>query len=304
MRMAGPKEAVLHAIIRKNYGCTHFIIGRDHAGPSYKQKNGDNFYGSLDAQKMLLSVKDKIGIEIITSEQLVYVKELSMYKPINEIEKHQTIMNINGTEQRELLLRGRQIPEWFTFKELSQILQKEACRKIGRCYYFVGLSGSGKSASANALKEKIHEYEPERTVTILDADIIRQNLSKGLGFSKEDRSMNVRRIGYVASEIVKHGGICIVANIAPYAEDRKINRILINQYGRYIEIYVKTSLDICEQRDCKGLYKMARDGKIKQFTGISDPFEEPIDPEFIINGDNDINENITKILTNKEKIFN
>lgn len=299
MRMAGPREAVMHAIIRKNYGCTHFVVGRDHAGPSYKSKEGKFFYDPFEAQDLLISVRDQIGIKIITSKLIVYVKELQEYKPMNEVSKEHTVMNINGTQQRELLRTGQTIPEWFTFKGVSDILQKEISNKrVGRCYYFMGLSGSGKSASANALKERIHECEPERTVTLLDADIIRQNLSKGLGFTREDRGTNVKRIGYIASEIVKHGGICIVANIAPYKEDRECNRKLISQYGEYFEIFVKTNIDVCEDRDVKGLYKLARAGKIKGFTGIDDPFEEPEQCEFILDGTNKIEDNIN-IIYNK-----
>jgi sulfate adenylyltransferase len=296
MRMAGPKEAVMHAIIRKNYGCTHFVVGRDHAGPSYKTKGGKSFYGPYDAQNLILSLKDKIGINIIVSENIAFVKELNCYFPENKIGDNLTVMNISGTEQRELLRSGKNIPEWFTFKEISDILKKEANRKIGKCYYFVGLSGAGKSVLAQALAEKIREKTPERTITILDADVVRLNLSKGLGFSKEDRSTNVRRIGYVASEIVKHGGICIVANIAPYEEDRKFNRKVISQWGEYIEVYVKTKLDVCEERDCKGLYKMARAGKLKNFTGVDDPFEEPVDSEFIIDGNLDVDSNVDNIV--------
>jgi sulfate adenylyltransferase len=294
--MTGPREAVLHAIIRKNYGCTHFIVGRDHAGPSYKTKDNKNFYDPYDAQKLIMSVKNKIGIEIIISKAISFVKELQVYLPSDEISQNYSVLDISGTEQRRLLKEGKDIPEWYTFKEISDILVKEAKhKKMGRCYYFVGLSGSGKSASAFALKEKIQENESERTITLLDGDVIRQNLSKGLGFSKEDRSTNVRRIGYLASEIVKHGGICIIANIAPYNDDRNYNRNLISQYGEYIEIYVKTDINVCEKRDCKGLYKLAKEGKLKNFTGIDDPFEEPQNCEFILDGNNNLDENINLI---------
>jgi sulfate adenylyltransferase len=295
MRMAGPKEAVMHAIIRKNYGCTHFIIGRDHAGPSYKTKEGKSFYGPYDAQNLVEKLADRIGIKVVTSQNIVYIKELGSYMPENEVNKEYTIMNLSGTEQRKLLEEGRDLPEWMTYKEISCILMKESLRKRGRCYYFIGLSGAGKSALANALAEKIRENEPERSITILDADVVRLNLSKGLGFSKEDRSTNVRRIGYVASEIVKHGGICIVANIAPFEDDREANRKLIEGYGDYIQIYVNTSLEVCENRDCKGLYKLARAGKIPQFTGISDPFEVPAKNEFVLNGNDNIDTNLDKI---------
>lgn len=295
MRMAGPKEAVMHAIIRKNYGCTHFIVGRDHAGPSYKTKEGNPFYDPYEAQRLVTSLSDRIGITIVTCQNIVYVKELDIYKPENEVDKNHTVMNLSGTEQRKLLAEGKDLPEWMTYKEVSEILKKESSRKIGRCYYFIGLSGAGKSVLANALAAKIRENEPERTITILDADIVRHYLSKGLGFTKEDRSTNVRRIGYVSSEIVKHGGICIIANIAPFEEDRLANRKLIENYGDYIQIYVNTSLDVCEDRDCKGLYKLARAGKIQQFTGISDPFEEPTKNEHVIDGNNDIDTNLSII---------
>jgi sulfate adenylyltransferase len=299
MRMAGPREAVMHAVIRKNYGCTHFVVGRDHAGPSYKSKEGANFYGPFDAQKLVTSLQDKIGIKIVGSQAISFVKELNEYMPQNLVDPTHTIMDISGTEQRKLLKEGKNIPEWYTFKEISEILKKEVSAKpVGKCYYFFGLSGSGKSSLASALHEKIMELEPERTITVLDADLVRLNLSKGLGFSKEDRSTNVRRIGYVASEIVKHGGICIVANIAPYKDDRKKNCELISQYGKYIEIYVKTDINVCEQRDCKGLYKLARQGKLQQFTGISDPFEEPdadYNCNFILDGTIDLDTNIDLI---------
>lgn len=295
MRMAGPREAVMHAIIRKNYGCTHFIVGRDHAGPSYKTKLGKNFYDPYEAQNLLKKLSNKIGINIITSQNIVYVKELDKYMPENEVSNEYTIMNLSGTEQRKILMEGNNLPEWMTYKEVSVILKKECSRNRGRCYYFIGLSGAGKSVLANALAEKIRENEPERTISILDADIVRLNLSKGLGFTKDDRSTNVRRIGYVASEIVKHGGICIIANIAPFEDDRIANRKLIENYGDYIQIYVKTSLEICENRDCKGLYKLARAGKIQQFTGISDPFDEPVKNEFILDGNDSIDINLDKI---------
>jgi sulfate adenylyltransferase len=295
MRMAGPREAVMHAVVRKNYGCTHFIVGRDHAGPSYKTKDGQSFYGPYDAQNLLTSLKNRIGIEVVTSKNIAFVKEINGYLPQNEVQEGHTTMNISGTQQREMLRNGEAIPEWFTFKEVSTILRKEASRNTGRCYYFIGLSGSGKSVLAQAMAEKIREVEPDRTITILDADVVRQNLSKGLGFSKEDRSTNVRRIGYVASEIVKHGGICIVANIGPYDEDRLANRKIIGQYGQYIEVYVKTNLSVCEERDCKGLYKLARAGKIKQFTGIDDPFEEPVNCEFVVDGNDNIDDNVRTI---------
>ena len=235
----------------------------------------------------------------------MYVKDLEKYLPENEVPKGMTVLAISGTQQREMLAKNLPVPEWFTFPKVYEILKKEyaSLNKQGLCLYFVGLSGSGKSTLACAVMDKLRELVPNRKITYLDADVIRLHLSKGLGFSKEDRSTNVKRIGYVASEVVKHGGICIVANIAPYADDRKFNRNLISQYGNYTEIYVNTTLNICEQRDCKGLYKMARAGKIKQFTGIDDPFEEPKNAELILNGDDNIDDNIDITIKKIAHIF-
>lgn len=301
MRMAGPREAVWHAIIRKNYGCTHFIVGRDHAGPSYKRKDGNNFYGPYEAQEMLTKYSEEIGIKPVFSKWIVYAKPFDksmepLYLPVDEIDNTKyEIQNISGTELRNLLIKGESIPEWFTFPEISTELLN-ATKKKGKCYYLVGLSGSGKSTIANALREKLRDHYPNDYVTILDGDIVRQELSKGLGFSKEDRSLNVRRIGFVASEIVKHGGIVICANIAPYNDDRIHNRKLIEPFGKYIEIFVNTPLEICESRDTKGLYKLARQGIIQNFTGINDPFENPTNTELEINGEGDLNILLEKII--------
>ena len=213
MRMAGPREAVFHAQIRKNHGCTHFVVGRDHAGPSYKKKDGNDFYGPYDAQDLLMKYKDEIGIEVIVSKLIVYAlnKETKegVYMPIDKVDKDvYEVMNISGTKQRELLRNGQDLPEWFSFPKIAKLLKNEMSvnGNTGLCIYFVGLSGSGKSTIANYLISKIHELTSNR-ITYLDGDIVRRHLSKGLGFSREHRSMNVRRIGYVCSEVVKHGGI-------------------------------------------------------------------------------------------------
>lgn len=303
MRMAGPREALFHALIRQNYGCTHFVVGRDHAGPSYKKKNGENFYGPYDAHKLLEKYKDELNIKIIKSKMIVYVKELDMYLPIDEVPKILTVLNISGTQQRKLLREGSEIPHWFSFPDVVKELKKSyvPLNEKGLCVYFIGLSGSGKSTIANMFKSKLLEL-CDKQVTILDGDIIRQHLSKGLTFSKQDRSVNVRRIGYVASEIVKHRGISICANIAPYECDREYNRSLISQYGHYLEIYVNTDLDVCEKRDVKGLYKLARTGVIKTFTGITDPFEPPLKSDLIIDGNEDIDKNLDKIMDKLKEI--
>lgn len=296
MRMAGPREALWHAQIRKNYGCTHFVVGRDHAGPSYKKKNGESFYGPYDAHSLLEKYKEEIGLEILLSKMIVYAG--GIYKPIDEVPEGEEVLNISGTEQRRLLNEGLPIPDWFTFPEIVEELRCEfkPMNKRGLCIYFTGLSGSGKSTLANFVMQKIMEREKHRNLTLLDADIIRTHLSKGLGFSRADRSANVRRIGYVASEIVKHNGIVLAANIAPYRDDRDVNRELISVGGNYVEIYVKTGLDVCEKRDVKGLYKLAREGKIKEFTGISDPYEEPLNAEIEVDGGEELNNSVAKII--------
>jgi sulfate adenylyltransferase len=298
MRMAGPKEALLHAIVRKNYGCTHFIVGRDHAGPSYKTKEGNSFYGPYEAQELLQKHAEEINIVPLTSKMMVYVKNKEIYLPMDETTSDDNIDQISGTQQRKMLENNEPIPEWFTFSEISEILQKEYKPKNqqGFCVYIVGLSGSGKTTIANALREVIYEKTSNRTVTILDGDVVRQNLSKGLGFSREDRSTNVRRIGYVASEIVKHNGIVLCANIAPYEEDRAYNRQLISQYGHYIEVYMNTPLTVCEDRDVKGLYALARNGVIKEFTGISDPFNVPSLSELELTHSTSITNSVQKIM--------
>jgi sulfate adenylyltransferase len=298
MRMGGPREALWHALIRQNYGCTHFCVGRDHAGPSSKTKLGNSFYGPYDAHLLLEKHEEELNINVIKSKWIVFVEDTQSYMRIDQVPEGMKVLNISGTEQRRRLRDDEEIPSWFSFPNIVEELRKsfKPKHKRGFCLYMVGLSGSGKSTLANAVKSKLQELESERSISVLDGDIIRHNLSKGLGFTKEDRSINVRRIGYVASEIVKHFGICLSANIAPYKDDRDHNRTMIEQFGNYIEIYVNTSLETCERRDVKGLYKLARQGKIKEFTGISDPFEEPVDCELTLKGEGNIDDNVTIII--------
>jgi len=283
MRMGGPREALQHAIVRQNYGCTHFIIGRDHAGPSYKTKEGNSFYGPYQAQEFVKKFGDELKIKIITMPNVQYVEGLGNVREDAIPDEYKSkIKNISGTEMRRMLHNKIPIPDWYTYPDIAEELQKAYNQqRPGICIYFVGLSGSGKSTLAGALKSRLMEKE-NRNITILDGDVVRNHLSKGLGFSKQDRSTNVRRIGYVASEIVKHGGVVICANIAPYEEDREYNRNLISQYGQYIEIFVDTPLSICEERDVKGLYKAARSGQLKGLTGVDDPFETPQKADLII----------------------
>ncbi len=279
MRMAGPREAVWHGLIRKNHGCTHLIIGRDHAGPG-KNSHGEDFYGPYDAQELFHANEEEIGIKMIDFKQMVFVQERAQYKPADELGEDVTVLNISGTELRRRLSEGLEIPEWFSFPEVVAELRKASPQrsKQGFTVFFTGFSGSGKSTIANALMAKLMEIGG-RPVTLLDGDIVRKNLSSELGFSKEHRDLNIRRIGYVASEITKNGGIAICAPIAPYAATRRAVREDVEKFGAFAEIHVATSLEECERRDRKGLYKLARQGKIKEFTGISDPYDVPKTPE-------------------------
>ncbi len=281
MRMAGPREAVWHGLIRKNHGVTHFIVGRDHAGPGANSK-GEDFYGPYDAQDLFRQHEAEMGIEMVPFKHMVYVQDRAQYEPIDEIADKDkvTILNISGTELRRRLAEGLEIPEWFSFPDVVRELRrtKPPRSKQGFTVFFTGFSGSGKSTIANALMVKLMEMGG-RPTTLLDGDIVRKNLSSELGFSKEHRDLNIRRIGYVASEITKNGGIAICAPIAPYATTRRAVREEIEAFGAFVEVHVATSIEECERRDRKGLYKLAREGKIKEFTGISDPYDVPENPE-------------------------
>ena len=286
MRMAGPREAVWHGLIRKNHGCTHMIVGRDHAGPG-KNSAGEDFYGPYDAQDLVRQHQDEIGLEMVDFKQMVYVQERAQYEPADEVEADATVLNISGTELRRRLREGLDIPEWFSFPEVVAELRHRYPPRAAQGFtvFFTGFSGSGKSTIANALMVKLMEMGG-RPVTLLDGDIVRKNLSSELGFSKEHRDLNIRRIGFVASEITKNGGIALCAPIAPYSATRRAVREDIEQFGAFVEVHVATSIEECERRDRKGLYKLAREGKIKEFTGISDPYDIPDDPELRLDTEN------------------
>ena len=286
MRMAGPREAVWHGLIRKNHGCTHFIVGRDHAGPG-KNSAGQDFYGPYDAQTLFKEHEAEIGLEMVDFKHMVYVQEKSQYYPADEVPEGSTVLDISGTELRRRLAEGLEIPEWFSFPQVVSELRRTRPPRSrqGFTVFFTGFSGSGKSTIANALMIKLMEMGG-RPVTLLDGDVVRKNLSSELGFSKEHRDLNIRRIGYVASEITKNGGIAICAPIAPYATTRRAVREDIEQFGAFLEVHVATSLEECERRDRKGLYKLAREGKIKEFTGISDPYDIPESPELRLDTEN------------------
>ena len=282
MRMAGPREALWHALIRKNYGCTHIVIGRDHAGPG-NNKKGEPYYGPYEAQELVTKYQDEMGISMVPFKMMVYVQDLDEYMEITKVPKDKKTLFISGTDLRHRLEHNQEIPEWFSYPDVVEELHKvyPPKDKQGFTVFFSGLSGSGKSTIANGLLVKLLEHG-KRRVTLLDGDIVRTHLSSELGFSKEHREINVKRIGYVASEITKNGGIAICAPIAPFMDSRQFNRNLINQDGAYIQVYVSTPLKECERRDVKGLYAKARAGTLKGFTGIDDPYETPKNSELNI----------------------
>ena len=282
MRMGGPREAVWHALIRKNFGCTHFIVGRDHAGPG-AGSDGKPFYGPYDAQELLAAHEKDAGVEMVPFKALVYAKERDAYVPANELPAGTKALDVSGTELRQRLAEGREIPDWFTYPEVARELRRTHPPRSqqGFTVFFTGLSGSGKSTIANALLVRLLEMGG-RPVTLLDGDIVRKNLSSELGFSREHRDLNIQRIGFVASEITKCGGVALCAPIAPYDGMRKQVRGMIAPLGGFVLVHVATPLEVCEQRDRKGLYAKARAGIVKEFTGISDPYEAPSDAELVI----------------------
>ena len=283
MRMAGPREALWHAIIRKNYGCTHFIVGRDHAGPG-NDRNGQPFYGPYDAQELFREHEEELDIAMVPFRNMVYVENRAEYCAEDDVRPGDTVLNLSGTEFRRRLNEGLEIPEWFSYPKVVEELQRAhpPRHEQGFTVFFTGLSGSGKSTVANALLIKLLE-NGSRPVTLLDGDVVRKHLSSELTFSKEHRDLNIQRIGFVASEITKNGGIAICAPIAPYTATRRQVRSMIAPLGGFIEVFVATPIETCEARDRKGLYAKARAGLLKGFTGIDDPYEEPENAEIVIN---------------------
>ncbi len=282
MRMAGPREALWHAIIRQNHGCSHFIVGRDHAGPG-RDQFGQGFYEPYAAQQLIARHQDELDIRMLAFPEMVYVRERAQYVPADDLRAGETMLTLSGTEFRRRLQEGLDIPEWFSYPEVVAELRRThpPRRQQGFTVFFTGLSGSGKSTIANALMVKLLELGG-RAVTLLDGDIVRKHLSSELGFSREHRNINILRIGFVASEITKNGGIAICAPIAPYTVTRREVREMIAPLGGFIEVHVATPLETCEARDRKGLYAKARSGVLKEFTGISDPYEAPEHPELVI----------------------
>jgi sulfate adenylyltransferase len=281
MRMAGPREALWHALIRRNFGANHLIVGRDHAGPG-PDSQARPFYGPHDAQELVARHSAETGVRPIPFSELVYLPAEDRYEEAARVPAGTATATLSGTEVRERYLRrGRTLPRWFTRPEVAAILRRAypPRDRQGFCLWFTGLSGAGKSTTAEVLAVKLLEHG--RRVTLLDGDVVRTHLSQGLSFSKEDRDINIRRIGYVASEIVRHGGGVICAAISPYRATRNECRALVGA-EHFIEVFVDTPLEVCERRDTKGMYALARAGRIKNFTGLDDPYEPPLDPDLVL----------------------
>jgi sulfate adenylyltransferase len=273
MRMAGPREALWHAVIRRNFGANHFIVGRDHASP------GAGFYGPYDAQELVAKYEDEIGVKMIPFRELVYIAGEDRYEESSRVSAGAETRSISGTQVRDDFLgAGRALPDWFTRREVAEILADSYPPRYrqGFCVWFTGLSGAGKSTTAEIVVSRLLEHG--RQVTLLDGDVVRTHLSKGLGFSKEDRDANILRIGFVAAEIVRHGGAVVCAAVSPYRATRDQVRSMVGA-DRFVEVFVDTPLGVCESRDKKGMYAQARRGTIRNFTGIDDPYEEPLAPE-------------------------
>lgn len=297
MRLAGPREALLHAIIRRNHGANHFIVGRDHAGPG-KDSAGKPFYGPYDAQELMQKYENELGVKMVPFERLVYLPDEKKYVEAKDVPAGARLLEISGTQVREdYLTKGKLLPDWFTRPETAQILRQmyPPRHQQGVCIWFTGLSGSGKSSTADVLVSLLMEYGKQ--ITILDGDVIRTHLSKGLGFSKEDRDTNILRIGFVAGEIVRHGGVAICAAISPYRAARNEARKMVGD--NFVMVYMDTPIEVCEQRDSKGLYAKARRGEIKGFTGVDDPYEPPIKPEVTLHTENiSVEDNARLIIEN------
>ena len=274
MRMSGPREALWHAIIRRNYGARYLIVGRDHASPGV-DSDGKPFYGPYAAQDLVQRFSEEVGVGVIPFAELVYLPEEGRYEEVSSVPADTTTLSLSGTEVRESYLSGGiDLPDWFTRPEVAGILAEAYPPRYrqGVCVWFTGLSGAGKSTTAEILTVLLLEHG--RQVTMLDGDVVRTHLSQGLGFDKEDRDTNIRRIGFVAAEIVRHGGVAICAAVSPYRTTRNDVRNMVRT-EHFVEVFVDTPIEKCEERDVKGMYAKARRGEIKGFTGIDDPYESP-----------------------------
>jgi sulfate adenylyltransferase len=297
MRMAGPREALWHALVRRNHGASHFIVGRDHAGPG-NDSAGKPFFGPYDAQQLVARHAHEIGVQMVPFQELVYLPDEDRYEESSRVPTGVRVLQISGTQVRdEYLAKGRALPEWFTRPETAAILAEAhpPTHERGFCVWFTGLPSAGKSTTAEALTRLL--LERGRQVTLLDGDVVRTHLSKGLGFSREDRDTNIRRIGFVAAEIVRHGGVAVCAAVSPYRATRNQCRALVGA-EQFFEVFVDTPLEVCEQRDSKGLYSKARRGELKGFTGVDDPYEPPTQAELVLGApEAGVEENARRILT-------
>ncbi len=281
-RLAGPREALWHGIIRKNYGCTHLIVGRDHAAPDPVPEQA-SFYAPEAAQELFARHQEELGITMAPAQDMAYVEDRAQYLPKDEIPAAMEARQLSDAELRRRLDAGLEIPEWYSFPEVVAELERAfpPRHRQGFAVFFTGLSGAGKSTVANALMVKLLE-SGARKVTLLDGDIVRKILSSELGFSKEHRNLNILRIGFVAAEIAKAGGIAICAPIAPFRATRRQVRDSVEAAGGFVEVYVSTPIEVCEARDRKGNYAKARAGLIKGYTGVDDPYEVPERAEVVI----------------------
>lgn len=282
MRMGGPREAIWHAIIRKNHGATHFIVGRDHAGPG-KNSSGVDFYGPYDAQQAVEKYRHELGIEVVPFQQMIYLPDSDEYKPDDEVKPGVRALNISGTELRARLRSGREIPEWFSYPEVVRVLRESHPPRFkqGFTIFLTGYQNSGKESVARALNVTLNQ-QGGRSVSLLLGDTIRSELSSELGFSRSDRNTNIQRIAFVAAELTKAGAAVIVAPIAPFQDSRKAARETVSQYGSFYLVHVATSLEYSEKTDKRGVYARARRGEIKGFTGVDDPYEKPEHADLVV----------------------
>ncbi|KAI9848542.1 MAG: Sulfate adenylyltransferase [Sclerophora amabilis] len=282
MRMGGPREAIWHAIIRKNHGTTHFIVGRDHAGPG-KNSKGEEFYGPYDAQHAVEKYRDELGIEMVPFQQMTYLPDGDEYRPVDEVPKDTKTLDISGTDLRKRLKTGAHIPEWFSYPEVVEVLRESHPPRFkqGFTVFLTGFQNSGKDAVARALDVTLNQ-QGGRSVTLLLGETVRSELSSELGFSREDRDKNIQRIAYVAAELTKAGAAVIAAPIAPYEGSRKQARDTISQNGSFYLVHVATPLEYAEKTDTRGIYAKARKGEIKGFTGVDDPYEKPSKADLVV----------------------
>lgn len=282
MRMGGPREALWHAIIRKNHGATHFIVGRDHAGPG-KNSKGQDFYGPYDAQELVEKYKDELGIEVVPFQQVTYCPDNDEYKPKDEVPAGTKTLDISGTELRKRLRTGAHIPEWFSYPEVVKILRESNPPRASQGFtiFLTGYMNSGKDAIARALQVTLNQ-QGGRPVSLLLGDTVRHELSSELGFSREDRHTNIQRISFVAAELTKAGAAVIAAPIAPHEHSRQAAKDAVSQAGSFFLVHVATPLEHCEQTDKRGIYAKAHRGEIKGFTGVDDPYEAPENPNLVV----------------------